>query len=329
MIVLCFFITYFVWGSTYLANVWAIREVPTFLLIATRFAVAGVILLFIARVYAPLRATKRQIRNSAIAGLLFFTFGNGLSIWALNHIDSGLAAIIIALQPLIIVFIEWAALRKRPNGGTIVGICLGFVGIAVLSEQPQFHSGTGPLLALGALLAALISWGIATVWLPRADLPDSMFERVAMQMLFGSVVLFFVSAGLGEFSRFDPSAVTRRGAWSFVYLVVFGSLAAMTAFNYLLVKVPPTKVVTNTYVNPIIAVFCGWKWNKESVGWTTLVAGAFLLAGVYVIVQNKGRRSARSLETEPDQDPISPVERRGGVDTGSSAVGESDYCRTN
>ncbi len=298
MIVLCFFITYFVWGSTYLANVWAIREVPTYLLVATRFSIAGMLLLAIARISAPVRATRPQIRNCAVAGVLFFTLGNGLSIWSLNYIDSGLSAIIIALQPLIIVFVEWAALKKRPNAGTVVGICLGLVGIAVLVEQPQFRSGAGPLLALAALLAALTAWGIATVWLPRADLPDSIFERVALQMLFGSALLFIVSGSLGEFGDFELAKVTRRGVGSLVYLIVFGSLAAMTAFNYLLVKVPPTKVVTNTYVNPVIAVFLGWWLNNERVGWRTVVAAAFLLSGVYLIVRNKRRRTEEPAQAD-------------------------------
>ena len=291
LIVLCFFITYFVWGSTYLANAWAVKEIPTFLLVAVRFSVAGAILLIVARLNSPLKATKRQAGNCVIAGLLFFTLGNGLAIWALNYIKSGLSAIIIAMQPLIIVFIEWVALKKRPNRKTVVGISLGLTGIAVLVGQPEFATGTGPLLALGALLAALIAWGIATVWIPHADLPDSMFERVALQMLAGSVLLSVVSAVLGEHNRFCWSDVSQRAIYSVIYLIVFGSLAAMTAFNYLLVKVPPTKVVTNTYVNPVIAVILGWWLNNETVGWTTVLAGVLLLSGVYLIVRNRKQKA--------------------------------------
>ena len=166
-------------------------------------------------------------------------------------------------------------------------------------------------------MAALISWGIATVWLPRADLPGSMFERVALQMLFGSVLLFIVSGSLGEFGDLELAKVTRRGVLSLIYLIVFGSLAAMTAFNYLLVKVPPTKVVTNTYVNPVIAVFLGWWLNNEKVGWSTLVAAGFLLSGVYLIVQNKRRGTEEPAELDIARDSKNPYEAAQPIAAGS------------
>lgn len=296
LIVVSFFITYFVWGSTYLANDWAVHEIPAYLLASVRFSIAGVILLAIARIYAPLNATKRQIRNSAVVGLLMFAMGNGLAVWSLNYIDSGVSAILIALQPLVIVLIEWVFRSKRPNRTTICGICLGVVGVVLLTGQPQFQTGTGPLLALLAILVAITSWGTATVWIPTADLPSSMFERVALQMLFGSVFLFPASYCLGEFETFRFEDVTAYGFWSLVYLIVFGSLAALTAFNYLLTKVPPAKVVTNTYVNPIIAVFLGWLFNGEKVGWRTSVAAGFLLTGVFLIVQNRKRKPSTDHE---------------------------------
>lgn len=301
LILLSFFTTYIVWSSTYLANAWALDEIPAYLLAGIRFSVAGVILLIVARLVSPLAATKRQIRNCAIIGLLMFSIGNGCAVWALHYIDSGISAVIIALQPLVVVLIEWAFRGKRPNSATMLGICLGVVGIGVLAGQPQFQAGTGPLLAIGALLLAILAWGAATVWIPMADLPESMFERVALQMLFGSVVLLITSALLGEFSEFEPDGVTRRGLWSLGYLIVFGSLAAMTAYNYLLVKVEPSKVVTNTYVNPVIAVFLGCWLNKEPFDWTTVVAAGFLLTGVYLIVHNRRQKPA-SAQQVPTSD---------------------------
>lgn len=290
LIVLCFAIIYLVWGSTYLANAWASKEIPPFLLAAVRFSIAGLVLLGIARAFAPLTATKLQIRNCAIIGLLMFAVGNGLAVWSLKYIDSGTSAIIISLQPLIVVLIEWIVRGKRPNYSTVMGIGLGVMGIGLLAAQPQFQSGLGPMLGLAALIVAILAWGSATVWMPVADLPKSTFERTALQMIFGSIILLTISAGLGEFQQFELDGVTNRGWWSLGYLIVFGSLAAMTAFNYLLVTVPPSKVVTNTYVNPVIAVFLGCWLNNEAFEWSTLVAAGFLLTGVFLIVHNRRRK---------------------------------------
>ena len=299
LVVLCFLIIYVVWGSTYLANAWAIEEIPPYLLAGTRFSIAGMILLAIARAFAPLTATKRQLRNCAIVGLLMFSVGNGLAVWSLKYIDSGISAIVIALQPLVVVLIEWFYKGKRPNKTTIIGVVLGVVGVGVLAGQPQFQTGTGPILALVALIVALLAWGSSTVWIPNADLPKSMLERTALQMLFGSVILLITSVCLGELKDFDPAAITSRGWWSLSYLVVFGSLMAMTAFNFLLVTIPPSKVVTNTYVNPVIAVFLGWWLNDEAFERSTLVASAFLLTGVFLIVHNRKKRTPVKDDTVP------------------------------
>jgi len=300
--------TYFVWGSTYVANAWATEEVPPFLLAGVRFTIAAAILLIIARIVSPFTATRRQIANSAIIGFLMFSVGNGLAVWSLKYIDSGISAIIIALQPLVVVLMEWLWRSKRPNAATVAGIFLGVVGIGLLVGQPQFQVGIGPLLGLAALLVALVSWGATTVWIPVANLPRSMFERTALQMAFGSIILLVTSAGLGEFEGFRVADVTSRGWWSLAYLVVFGSLLAMTAFNFLLSTVEPSKVVTNTYINPIIAVFLGWWLRDEPVTWITLVASGLLLTGVFMIVHNRKRRppvEPRIEDATLDSAPVS------------------------
>ncbi|MFK7821312.1 MAG: EamA family transporter [Planctomycetaceae bacterium] len=299
LVALCFFIIYVVWGSTYLANAWATKEIPPYLLAGIRFSIAGVVLLGITRIFGPLTATKRQLRNCAIVGLLMFSIGNGLAVWSLKYINSGISAIVIALQPLVVVMIEWLFQGKRPNRATVVGIFLGVVGVGLLVGQPQFQTGWGPMLGFFALIVALLAWGSSTVWIPVADLPRSMLERTALQMLFGSAILIATSACIGEIDMFTPSEISPRVWWSLAYLVVFGSLMAMTAFNFLLVTIPPSKVVTNTYVNPVIAVFLGWWLNDEPFQWTTLVAAAFLLTGVFLIVHNRRRQRPLTAPSQP------------------------------
>lgn len=286
-----FGVTYFVWGSTFVANAWASEHIPAFLLAGVRFTIASVILLAIARVVSPLKATRQQLVNSAIIGFLMFTVGNGLAVWSLKYIDSGISAIIIALQPLVVVLMEWLWHGKRPNIATVLGVFLGVAGIGLLVGQPAFQTGVGPVLGLIALLIALVCWGATTVWIPVADLPKGMLERTALQMAFGSVFLLVASLCMGDFGAVDLASVTAQAWWSLGYLIVFGSLLAMTAFNFLLSTVEPSKVVTNTYVNPVIAVFLGWWLRDEAVTSITLVASGLLLTGVFMIVHNRKRRS--------------------------------------
>jgi heme-degrading monooxygenase HmoA/uncharacterized membrane protein len=104
-----------------------------------------------------------------------------------------------------------------------------------------------------------------------------------MQMIWGGAMLLAVGLLSGEAKTFDLNNLTARGAWSWVYLVVFGSVIAFSAFNYLLLKVAPDKVSTNTYINPVIALLLGWGLNGETLTGQSVVAAVLLLTGVIFI----------------------------------------------
>jgi len=293
LIIFSFFIVYFVWGSTYLANAWGVASVPPFLLAGTRFFTAGLILIAFSRLFEPISVTRKQLKNSAIVGFMLFTIGNGLAVWSLKYIESGISAVVISLQPLVVALMLWGFQNKKPNSGTWGGIALGICGMTLLVGQPKFVADTEALLGFGGLIIALFSWGYMSIWMPIADLPKSMFQRTALQMLFGGAMLLILSPIIGEWEVFDIETVSPRAYWALAYLIVFGSLMAMTAFNFLLANVSPTKAVTNTYVNPVIAVFLGWWLNNEEITLQTIAAAGLLLTGVFFIIQS--RRKAKSL----------------------------------
>lgn len=287
LIIISFLIIYFVWGSTYLANAWGVASIPPFLLAGTRFTTAGVILFLFAFSVEPIAISKTQLKNSAIVGFMLFTLGNGLAVWALKFIDSGISAIVISLQPLVVALMLWIFQSKKPNAGTWGGIVLGITGMLLLVGQPKFVADPSAFLGFCGLAVALLAWGYMAIWMPVADLPKSMFQRTALQMLFGGTAMLILSPLIGEWTDFDIKNVPARAYWALAYLIIFGSLIAMTAFNYLLANVSPTKVVTNTYVNPVIAVFLGWWLNGEEITLQTIAAAALLLTGVFFIIQSR------------------------------------------
>ena len=107
IIILAFFIIYIVWGSTFLANAWGIQSVPPFLFAGTRFVVAGILLLGIAYLFNPEKITRKQLINTAYAGFFLFTIGNGLVAKSLQYIDSGIVALFVSFQPLIVALMLW------------------------------------------------------------------------------------------------------------------------------------------------------------------------------------------------------------------------------
>lgn len=287
LILLSFFTIYVVWGSTYLANAWGVGSIPPFLLAGMRFSIAGWILLLLSRLTGPIQFTKQQLINSAIVGFMLFTIGNGLAVWALKYIDSGLSALFVSLQPLIVALMLWGWKQQQPKKATWAGIALGISGMALLVGQPAFIGSTMAMLGVLAIFTALLAWSIIAIWMPDADLPESTMTRTALQMITGSVFLLIISPLIGELNGFSFQNVEPRAYWSLLYLIIFGSLCAMSAFNYLLRKVSPTKVVTNTYVNPVIALFLGWLLNNEEVTVQSILAGALLLGGVFFIIRAK------------------------------------------
>lgn len=290
LILLAFFTIYIVWGSTYLANAWAVQAIPPFLLAAVRFTTAGIILLGMARLVEPVRPTKKQIINCGIAGFVLFAIGNGTAVWALQYIDSGVAALMISLQPLIVALMMWGWKSEKPTLGTWGGIVLGIFGTSLLIGQPSFMGDPMAMWGVAGIITALIGWGVISIWIPTADMPESTMQRTSLQMIIGGGISFLISLLLGESASFSIENIDTRAYWALAFLIFFGSICAMSAFNYLLKKVSPTKVVTNTYVNPVIAMFLGWWLNNEEMTYQSVIAAAFLLGGVVFITQAKRLR---------------------------------------
>ncbi len=283
LIILSFFLIYFVWGSTYLANAWGIKDVPPFMYAATRFICAGVALFGIARLMGPIEISREQLLNTIVCGFFFFAIGNGFVVWALLFIDTGISALIISFQPVLVVALLWAWKKEQPSFGVIIGLILGVVGMSFLVGQPNFSSNPQLLKGALAIFIAMLGWAWVSVWVPTANLPKSIFLSSSLQMFFGGLMLLIISTILGEYNEFDSNKITTTSVWIFLYLLFFGSIAAFTAFSYLLKKVSPEKVVTSTFVNPVVALFLGWWLNAEKFSGESIFAAVLLLSGVLFI----------------------------------------------
>lgn len=311
LIPIAFAIIYIVWGSTYLANWYAIRDIPVFLMCGSRFLVAGVLLFGLSFLLGAKRPTREHWKNTALLGVFFFLIGNGGAVWALQFIDSGIEALIIAAQPLVIVLMMWSMNGTRPVGKTLFGIGLGVAGMAMLVTQDKFMSDGQILIGIAVVLLCVLSWGYASVKISKIALPESKALGAGMQMILGGAMLFAVGIFAGELPAFDWGKITERGAWSWLYLVVFGSVVAFSAFNYLLLKVSPDKVSTNTYVNPVIALLLGWGLNGEALTQQSLLAAALLLVGVVLI--NTRRDMLKKLKIRKPHPAAPFIEEEGGI----------------
>lgn len=283
LIMSAFFAIYVIWGSTYLLNKIAVTELPPFFLASIRFLVASLLIFSIAKILKiSLKITFAQLKNTIIAGFLFLTFGNGVVVWALQYVDSGFTALEISAQPLVVLILMRILQGKKISLMSYIGVFLGFIGIFLLVSQKEIISQEGQVLGMVTIFICMISWAYASIFVGKADLPSNHFVNTGYQMLSGGIMLCIVSLCLNEPWSL-PSSWTNEVQWSMFGLILFGSIIAFTAFNYLLKTVSPEKVATSTYVNPIIALILGWWVLNEHISLQSIIAAVILLTGVYFI----------------------------------------------
>lgn len=266
---------------------YAVEEVPPMQLAAMRFFIASIFIFIIAYFAVDWKSiTWDQIKHSMIAGFMFLTLGNGAMCYALQYIDSGFSALVISAQPLVIILMMRVLEKVSISPKALIGCALGVIGMYLLVSQKNLVSGPNQWKGMLAMISCLFTWGYASLYVRHVSLPQSHFVNSGVQMFFASLCLFVLSFVFQEnrVAWFDLNGITY---FSIIYLIILGSIAAFTAFNFLLQHVAPDKVATSTYINPLVAILLGWYFRNELISQQTLVAAAILLAGVYFINTNK------------------------------------------
>ncbi len=282
---LAFATIYLVWGSTFLAIRIGVQEVPPFLLAAFRFLLAGsaMVLWMLARgVSAP---TAPQWRSAFLLSVPIFLLNYGLVFWAETRIPSGVTAVMQTTIPGFIVLAEISLLgTQRLSWRLAAGLSMGLAGVVVLTSDSLGLGGASvDRISAGALLVASFSWSVGSVLTRKLPLPASKAMSSGAQMLAGGVWLAVAATALGETRGFDPGTVS-TGAWlALLYLVVAGSIAAFTAYLWLLHNDSPTRVGTYAYVNPVVAVLLGYFAADEPLGPRTVAGTACVLLSVLII----------------------------------------------
>jgi len=283
LVVFAFLAIHLVWGSTYLAIRFAVETIPPFLAVGVRQFTAGSLLLLWCLAKGE-RPTWQQWRASAIIGVFFFLIGHGTVHWAEQVVPSGLCAVIIASEPIWVFLSSAGAERKwRMNATLFTGLALGLVGVGLLFQGETLRSAPGVLFAAVAVLVGAISWSIGIVYSRRSHLSGNPVLLSAMSLVSGGALLLLASALFGEWGRVSWAAISPRSLWALGYLIVFGSIVAFTAYNWLLERYSPTLVATHTYVNPVVAVLLGWWLAGERVTLSMGVAAAMILAAILLV----------------------------------------------
>ena len=297
LLALNFGLVYVFWGSTYLGIDIAVKDVPPGLMCATRFTIAGVIMLGYCLVSgSKIRYSARELLQLAIVGNLLLMGGNLTLAYSEQYIPSGLAALLVASIPLWFVLLDSLMIgHHRVSARGLGGLALGLAGTVVLL-WPKLTAAGGvghtELLWSIALLGGALCWAFGSVLSKKWQSGPPTIGGTSWQVLF---------AGLGNFvfatlhRDFGHAHWTPRALGAIAYLVVCGSLIGYTAYIYILGHAPTAKVATYAYVNPVVAVFLGWLVESETIDRYILAGSAIVIAAVILVTSASVTRKTKPM----------------------------------
>jgi drug/metabolite transporter (DMT)-like permease len=292
---LAFVAIYVIWGSTYLAIRYAVETIPPLVAAGIRHSIAGGIMLTWAW-WRGFRPTRPQWVAGLALGALFFLIGHGSLHWAEQYVGSGLAALLIATEPMFILVLGWMMGRQKISVLSALGLGLGVLGVAMLTGVELTVKGSS-LWGLLAVLLGSLSWSLGVVISPRLKLPSDALGRTALPTICGAAMLLIAAGVTGEFHATLWTSITLRSIFGLGYLITFGSVVAFTAYTWLLQRVPPALVATHTYANPVVAVILGWLLAREALTMRVVLASVAILGAIVLI--RRGERAVAVMAHEP------------------------------
>jgi drug/metabolite transporter (DMT)-like permease len=176
---------YLIWGSTYLAIRYAVETIPPLFVAGFRHLIAGS-LLFGWCWWQGLRPTRQQWLASIVLAVLFFLIGHGTLHWAQQTLPSGVAALLIATEPIFIAIIVSANHRSRITPLLLSGLLLGLLGVGFIIGA-EVRTGGSDLLRSLAVLISAASWSIGVIYSRTGKLHPDPRNFTFRPMRYGSL----------------------------------------------------------------------------------------------------------------------------------------------
>lgn len=303
MVVLAFATVYIVWGSTYFFIQRALEGFPPFFLGAFRFVIAGLLMLGWSLSQGENVFSWKAMKPAIITGLLLLFVGNGVVIWVEQFLPSAMVAIMISSSPIWFVLLDkpkWS--ENLGSKSTILGLLIGFAGVVLLFSEKIMATMTSlnssrDLFAMVLVVIGTMAWAGGSLYSKYNSVSNSATVNSTWQMLAAGIAFIPGSLLSNEWEGLNMAAIPTSAWLATIYLIIFGSIAAFSAYVWLLKVQPATKVSTYAYVNPVVAVLLGIFFAHESITPMQISGLIVILGSVLLINLNKYRKPKQVATT--------------------------------
>lgn len=268
------------WALNFVIGKIALREIPALVLPGLRIGLATICLI---PIYLWKRPQQRfahpDWRKLAITALCGITFNQFFFIAGLSRTSVAHMAVFIALTPILVLVLAAAMGQERFTVAKVSGMLVAMAGVLALELS---NRNAGVATPFGDFLAFLGTLAFSIYTVVGKDL-TVRYGSIPMNMLayaIGSVTLLPLSWVNRD--SFHPAQISATAWLSLAYMVVFSSVIAYLVYYYALAYMPASRLSAFTYVEPVLAAILGYLMLGEPVTWALAVAGAMVLAGVWV-----------------------------------------------
>lgn len=275
------------WGLSWSAIKIGVGYAPPVLFSGLRVLIGGLLLIPVAVAGRRSPAFRQHWRTYCISSVFNVIVFFGLQTIASEYLPSGLVSVLVYLQPILVGIIAWMWLGEALHPVKVIGLILGFLGVASVSVESLFGrtSGVGMLIAI----AAGVGWAIGTVYSKQVQSRVPMMWLVCIQFLIGGVVLLLGGTALESWRSVH---LTTPFILSLLYLSAIGASLSWATWFTLVHRGEVSKVSSYVFMVPILSVFIGVLFLHEHFT-IYLVIGLLCVAlGIYLV--NRPRSSQRA-----------------------------------
>jgi drug/metabolite transporter (DMT)-like permease len=286
MIIFSYLLMCVIFGTTFLViKVGIDAGAPPFFSAGIRFFLAGLIL-FVWMIWKRRAKVSLLLRKEMPITGMGLTFGTFSTLyWAEQYVTSGIAAVLSATGPIMILLLQASVLRQKVSVQSISGCFIGFAGV-ILLLLPSISVDVNLFWVFGCIviLVGEIFYSSGALYSKHViqRFPDtSPIALNAAQMMYGGVMLLVLSLFTEHVNM--ESMLTLNTVSSLLYLIVIGSMMGHSIFYWLVAKTNPVFPSTWLYISPLIAVGLGVLLYNEVISWVALTGIVTIIIGIVLV----------------------------------------------